>query len=537
MARLKDTHPKRRFRALGCLLTALIGLLLLLLPDDALQNLSFDLPFQWRSTLEATNAVIIYFNQSCLDAVFQTNGILMTGAFTPPLKTKMPPDRRIYVPLLELLKKAGARLVFFDCNFHVARPGEDEPFARAIRENASVIIGGTVDDSFVEQSRKEAGVEGRAILPPNPTLEAAATNWGILAVDPTRSDKLVRRLLTVYEQTDAAVFLAAQFSGFKGDPATERWINWYGPAHSIDSVLLPDALKAENGSRFHGRAVFIGGNDSQEPDLHPTPYSRVGSPGVEILATSYLNLVQSDWLERWNAAAQAIVVAGWGVLAMAFFLCFRPRHILWLVPVAMAFPLAAGFYTQWEMHRWWSWAICSFVQTPVAAAWSMIANRWFPWPPLAFISYRRVEGEGGGYAQAVWSALEHRGCGAICDVKAELTTAPFRPQLLALIDSAPNFILILSRDALKPERIHNEDDVLRAEIRHALRNRKNIISVMIGDFKMPPGAQLPPDIRELPDHHAFVRRDENPWAVMDDIMTNLQRPSLLAQWRRRRGLK
>jgi hypothetical protein len=54
---------------------------------------------------------------------------------------------------------------------------------------------------------------------------------------------------------------------------------------------------------------------------------------------------------------------------------------------------------------------------------------------------------------------------------------------------------------------------------------------------MPPGAQLPPDIRELPDHHAFVRRDENPWAVMDDIMTNLQRPSLLAQWRRRRGLK
>jgi hypothetical protein len=109
--------------------------------------------------------------------------------------------------------------------------------------------------------------------------------------------------------------------------------------------------------------------------------------------------------------------------------------------------------------------------------------------------------------------------------------------LLALIDSAPNFILILSRDALKPERIHNEDDVLRAEIRHALRNRKNIISVMIGDFKMPPGAQLPPDIRELPDHHAFVRRDENPWAVMDDIMTNLQRPSLLAQWRRRRGLK
>jgi len=139
-----------------------------------------------------------------------------------------------------------------------------------------------------------------------------------------------------------------------------------------------------------------------------------------------------------------------------------------------------------------------------------------------------VEGEGGGYAQAVWSELEHRGYGAICDVKAKLITKPFRPQLLDLIDGVPNFILILSHDSLKPERINSEEDVLRAEIRHALNRGKNIISVIIGDYKMPSGQELPPDIRQLPDHHAFVRRDENPWAVMDNIVANLRQPSILA---------
>jgi CHASE2 domain-containing sensor protein len=505
--------------------------LLFLLPENVLDDLSFDLPLRWRSNLETTNVVIVYFNQSCLNALFQTNGILKPEAFAPPLRTNMPPDRRIYVTLLDMMKKAGARLVFFDCDFSEAHPREDELFAHAIREDGAVILGGVHDSAIVQQTGKEGGIEGSPILPPTSTLREAVANWGMLAVNPSRSDEVARRIFAGDDQASASVLLAAQFTGFKGNARAERWINYYGPAHSIDSVLLPDALRAENGSKFYHRAVFVGGgggNGPNEIDSHPTPYSRTGSPGVEILATSYLNLVQSDWLERGNLAVQAITIAGWGILAVAFFLCFRPRHIWWMAPAVIALPLAAGFYTQWEMHRWWSWAICSFVQTPVAAGWAMIANRWFPWPPVAFISYRRVEGEGGGYAQAVWSELEHRGYGAICDVKAKLITKPFRPQLLDLIDGVPNFILILSHDSLKPERINSEEDVLRAEIRHALNRGKNIISVIIGDYKMPSGQELPPDIRQLPDHHAFVRRDENPWAVMDNIVANLRQPSILA---------
>jgi len=522
MARLKDTQAKLRFRALGCLLTALIGLLLLPLPDTALQNLSFDLPFRLRPDQEATNAVIIYFNQSCLNAAFQPNGILKPGAFSPPLRTNVPPDRRIYVGLLETLKRAGARLVFFDCNFHLPRPGEDEPFARAIRENGPVILGGIGDSPFIQQAGQEPGIKGRTILPPNSTLREAVTNWGSLTLNPNRSDNVARRLVTMDGQINAAILLAAQISDFHGEASAERWINYYGPAGSIDSMLLPDALRAENADKFRDRAVFIGGNDSSDPDLHPTPYSRRGSPGVEVLATGYLNLVQSSWLERWNVWQQAILIAAWGILVVAFFLCFRPRYALLLTPVLMLLALAAGVCTQWECHCWWSWAIPALVQTPIAGLWAAYSNRWLPWPPVAVIGYRRHEGQGNAYADAIATALEQRGYGCARDVTVDLGAEDYRKAILNLIKRLPNFILILSQDSLDPKRINDEDDELRAEIRCAIAEESHIIPVLIEDYKLPSKADLPVDIREVPRINAITRRHDDPTATVNKIIAELR---------------
>jgi CHASE2 domain-containing sensor protein len=532
MVRLKDTHAKLRFRGLGCVLTGLVGLLILALPENIFDDLSYDLAFRWRSSVENTNAIIVYFNQNSLNEIFAPNGILKASDYTPPLSTNTPPDRRIYVTLLDRMKKAGARLVFFDCTFDKAHPEQDGAFAGAIRTNGPVILGGGLEGELVQQTGKGLGISGNSLLAPAPALKAAATNWCAIGALGVLPENVVRRLFTTNAQSASAVFLAAQFSGFTGDAEDKRWMNYYGPSPSIDSVQLAEALRAGNEGLFKGRAVFVGGEGDSPGamDLHATPYSRTGIAGVEILATSYSNLIDGSFLRRWGLVTQGVVIAVWGFLAVAFFLCFRPRHILWMTPIAIALPLAVGFYSQWERHWWWSWAICSFAQTPMAAAWAMIANRWVPWPALAFISYRRVEGEGGGYAQAFWSALEQRGCGAICDVKADLTTTPFRPQLLALIDSVPNFILVLSKDSLNSNRINNESDVLRAEIRHAMQTRKNIIMVMTGGFKMPAPEQLPEEIRQLPNYHAFTRNDDDPWAVMDKVMASLRRPFILGRW-------
>lgn len=534
MALLRDTNPKMLFRATGGVVVGLTGVLLQLMPLSwGLENFSYDLPFCFRSQLNATNVILIDVNPSSLGNIVRTNGPLRLEDFHPPLRTNWPPDRRIYARLLDLLNPQMPRLVFFDLALATDKPEEDPEFAKAIRKSDRVVLGWTIGGS-VQQTDSNAGAAATRYVPPNDTLRAATTNSGLLIVRPRVG--IVRRLVMASDDSgnakEAAILVAARLNGFKGNGSSKLWLNYYGIGYPMDIVPLSEALDPAESSRFRSKAVFIGGaSDPLREDEHETPYTRFGgreARGVEVLATSYLNLVQSEALTRMSTFVQAVINASWGVVAIGFFLCFRPKYTLLLAPLVMLAVAGLSFYAQWTWHCWWSWAIAALVQTPIAAGWAAAANRWWPWPPVAFISYRRVEGEGGGYAQAVCSELEHRGYGAICDVKAELTTTAFRPQLLELIDSVPNFILILSRDSLKTDRINNEGDVLRAEIRHALEKGKNIIPVMIGDFKMPSSNQLPEDIRSLPERHAFVRRDENPWLAMDQIRANIRRPSVFA---------
>jgi CHASE2 domain-containing sensor protein len=348
---LRDTEWKLLFRAIGCLLTGSIGLLLLLPFGRGLQNLSLDMPFCFRSRLEATNAVIVYLNTGSLQAVVETNGPVVQETFVPPLRTDFPPDRRIYGRLLKMMRAEGALLVFFDLDFSSERPGEDGPFAQAIMDNGPAILGGTYDDSSVRQAGSDAGAAILRIRPPNDALGAAAKEWGLLKAN---TGERARQIFLGDDQRAAAILVAARMNGFKGDARAARWLNFYGPPYSIDHVLLTEALNPEKSGQFRNRAVFVGGGDPLNPrgggaDLHPTPYSAFGGPettGVEILATGYLNLVQSDWLKRVPYSVQAIIMACWGLAALAFFLCFRPRYALLLMPALMLVAVAAGFYSQ-----------------------------------------------------------------------------------------------------------------------------------------------------------------------------------------------
>jgi hypothetical protein len=197
----------------------------------------------------------------------------------------------------------------------------------------------------------------------------------------------------------------------------------------------------------------------------------------------------------------------------------------------MLLAVAAGCYTQWEYHRWWSWAIPAFVQTPVAGLWAAVANRWLPWPPVAVIGYRRLEGQGNIYADAIATALEQRGYGCVRDVTVGLGAEDYRKAILKLIKRLPNFILILSRDSLDPKRINDEDDELRAEIRCAIAEESHIIPVLIEDYKMPSKSDLPIDIREVPRINAIIRRHDDPTAAVDKIIAELRPRRLFNRFR------
>ena len=111
----------------------------------------------------------------------------------------------------------------------------------------------------------------------------------------------------------------------------------------------------------------------------------------------------------------------------------------------------------------------------------------------AFVSYRR---EGGSeLAELVRLSLQTQyGLNLFIDVN-ELKVGAFDEKLLAIIENAPCFVLILSKGSL--DRCANEGDWLRREIAHALKHGKKIVPVLAKGVVMPPAEELPADIRAL----------------------------------------
>src|SRR5207237_5913362 len=110
---------------------------------------------------------------------------------------------------------------------------------------------------------------------------------------------------------------------------------------------------------------------------------------------------------------------------------------------------------------WFNWLVPAAIELPLAALVAVLC----PYLPMvAFISYRRDGGD--KFALAILHGLWARGYDAFLDVK-DISSGEWLPQLMAGIDRAPNFILILSAGALA-ERQKDERDWIREEILHAI---------------------------------------------------------------------
>jgi hypothetical protein len=150
-----------------------------------------------------------------------------------------------------------------------------------------------------------------------------------------------------------------------------------------------------------------------------------------------------------------------------------------------------------------------------------------------FIGYRRVEGEGGGYAEGIASDLEHRGYASIRDVTLAWKAEDYRARALKVIESVPNFVLVLSCGSLGPEALKNDDDELLVEIRQAIKTKRQIIPVTIDGYVMPPESALPEDIRQVRRIDAVLWHHNDPTAAVDHIISNLRpRPFFGRLWRK-----
>jgi hypothetical protein len=113
-----------------------------------------------------------------------------------------------------------------------------------------------------------------------------------------------------------------------------------------------------------------------------------------------------------------------------------------------------------------------------------------------FISYRRVGGD--TVALLLKAKLEEKRRRVFLDVTS-LRSGRFDESLLRAIETAPNFLIILSPNSLN--RCSEKEDWLRKELAHAMRTSRNIVPVLMPGFIFP--EDLPPDIKEITAFHGI----------------------------------
>ena len=145
-----------------------------------------------------------------------------------------------------------------------------------------------------------------------------------------------------------------------------------------------------------------------------------------------------------------------------------------------------------------------------------------------FISYRR---EGGlELADSIYQRLINAGYSAFLDLE-QLNSGKFNTKLIEVIEQCQDFILVLPPKAL--DRCNEEDDWVRQEIECALKNKKNIIPIMLRGFEWPSPESLPETLRDLPNYNGISASDHNVFVEnIERLKHNFLKSAPGITWRR-----
>ena len=126
-----------------------------------------------------------------------------------------------------------------------------------------------------------------------------------------------------------------------------------------------------------------------------------------------------------------------------------------------------------------------------------------------FISYRREGGEILG--RMLYEELLRRGYTVFYDVES-LRSGPFNTELFRVIDECTDVLVILPPGAM--DRCADPDDWVRQEIAYALKQKKNVVPIIMRGFSFK-DSPLPEDIAELANMNGISANMELFPAVMD----------------------
>ena len=383
MRRLLDVRERRQRGAylgvalLSCLLAMLLWAERAREPVlDRIDQLTLDTQMQWRGPIKAESPVLI--------VTIDDNTLTRLSSRAP--------DRARVAEVIERLAAGGARVIALDTLFlEPAKPdvGSDDVLARAFHKAGNVMIPfalpvdsgpklplpGTLLNNTYERFRGEPSTQTVALQPlravaPIEALARAAAGMGHvtvrhaadgavrfdlpgLALDGEVFPSLAVRIAALASGAD---WRQAQFDFSQQvvvgerhiplDVLSRQWLNYYGPAGTIDSVSFIDVLTGKiPAARFQGRICIIGTAALGAGDTVPSPFDG-GLPGVERLATVVDNILTDRVLSRapWGAVAELAAMLLLPLITVYLIAMRRPLEALALLLALLGL---LGLLLQW----------------------------------------------------------------------------------------------------------------------------------------------------------------------------------------------
>jgi CHASE2 domain-containing sensor protein len=295
--------------------------------------------------------------------------VLMDNAAYKEFKLNRPQwPRAKHTELLRKLKADGCAMVVFDIGFwREGDPAEDRELAQAMKDHGKVVL----MSQLATDSPQHPRMEGVSVDTPAPLFLEAARRWGIGHASPERGT--VARQHWPFPAPDTTFqslpWVAAEVAGAElpREPV-KQWLRWYGEDQNTPYEKFSYHVALQAGPRYFANKVVFVGNEPEKPDQPDAPErDKFHSPytatawnpraigGVEILATTFLNLMNADWLRR---------PSGWLE-----------------VPVLLVLGVALGTLLPWR-RAFWTWisaAVLFLLVSWAGIALSHYTNYWFPW--------------------------------------------------------------------------------------------------------------------------------------------------------------
>ncbi len=285
-------------------------------------------------------------------------------------------DRRLHTALLHRLQEHGARVVAFDLLFRssgeTTKP-EDKELLGGIRDHGAVVFGAVPQ----EKLGPDGTVIGLALERSFPDVLPLATA-GVIE-HAYGADRVIRQPAGEWRRPPGPVPSLAwrvaelTMADLPGGPSTNRWVNYYGrPFATIQHVrylqvlsnTLPSTITFSNKVVFVGARARVGPPGGSGADYVPTPLGEFA--GVEVNATTYLNLWRGDWLWRGSRVEEILALVLFGLGAGIVVTRRSPGVGAGLVLVAILGIGALSIGFVWFQQFWFPWLIPAATQLPAA---------------------------------------------------------------------------------------------------------------------------------------------------------------------------